>query len=88
MAVWEWQIANGSRQAHVIDTDKPAWLNPDGSRRRSGPRSLCGRYPQRNAESPWFALGVRVDGVLSALRHYRAWVCPECTEILERSEAS
>jgi hypothetical protein len=50
----EWQVASDSATAHVIDPSKPSWHNPDGSRRRNGPRSLCGRYPQRNADGTWW----------------------------------
>lgn len=79
----EWQIAEGSLTAHVIDTAKPAWKNPDGSRRRSGPRALCGRYPQRNAEFPWWTWSVTETDALTGVRHYHRRACPDCQEALD-----
>jgi hypothetical protein len=48
----EWQAAEGSYTLHVIDT--LAYAKPS----KSGPRALCGKYPQRNREHPWWALAV------------------------------
>jgi hypothetical protein len=77
----EWQVAQGSRTLHVIDTDAPAWRNPDGTRRRSGPRSLCGRYPQRNAEYPWWSWPV-ADWSAIRGRPYELRRCQDCADAL------
>jgi hypothetical protein len=67
----EWQAASGSSTLHLIDTEKP--------KPRSGPRAACGRYPQRNAEHPWFALR-RDEGIEQAARRYQLTFCDECED--------
>lgn len=83
----EWQVAEGSATAHVLDAEQDGWKHPDGRRKMSGPRSICGRYPQRNAEQPWFALSVNEPGVLDALRHYHVRLCGDCEEALHERAA-
>jgi hypothetical protein len=80
-AVWEWQIAEGSMKAHVIDST-------EGSKSRSGPRSVCGRYPQRNREHPWFTLLITDPGAVGSIRHYGRMPCAECLAWVERRAAS
>lgn len=63
----EWQAAEGSLTLHVIDTTLP-------SPRRSGPKSLCGRRPQRH-NLPWFSLPVTE---LSKVPPYRLRRCEDC----------
>ena len=56
----EWQIASGSFTAHVINPDQNWGEAPSRGKpgyRASGPRALCGRYPQRNNDYA-FALSV------------------------------
>lgn len=79
LAQVEWQVASGSSTAHVIDPAAPSWHNPDGSRRRSGPRSACGRYPQRNADGTWWALPV-AETRRDTGRSYGIKFCDECAE--------
>lgn len=86
MATLEWQVASGSPTAHVVDTSKPAWRNPDGSRRRNGPRSECGRYPQRNAEDPWFSLPVAEPGVYDAMQRYMVQLCSDCQTLTKETQ--
>lgn len=75
----EWQVAEGSNTAHVLDLDKPQWRNPDGSRRRNGPRAVCGRYPQRNAEGYWFGFpAAEWSEYRHAIQTYMIKVCPDC----------
>lgn len=78
----EWQVASGSPTAHLVDTDKPSWKNPDGSRRRTGPRAECGRYPQRNAEQPWFSLSLAESGVYDAMKNYMIQCCADCWDLV------
>lgn len=66
----EWQVAQGSSTAHVIDTDRPGG-------KRSGPKALCGRYPQR-LHSYWFGLHVAETGVKRAISTYSCTACPDC----------
>jgi hypothetical protein len=79
----EWQAAEGSWTLHAIDTTRPAWHNPDGSRRQSGPRSLCGRYPQRNAETPWWALPVAEAPERPG---FNLTFCADCAEVVTPPE--
>ena len=70
MASIEWQVADGSSIAHLIDTDKPA-------PKRSGPRALCGSRPQRH-HSWWYALPVKDETALAALAGYQCKPCDGC----------
>lgn len=74
MSTVEWQVASGSTMAHLVDTGQ---VHPS----RSGPRALCGRYPQRNLEYPWWALSVDEPGVEAAMM--RMWIqqCADCAEV-------
>jgi hypothetical protein len=75
----EWQVAEGSQTAHLIDTSKPGWRTANGERRLNGPRSACGKYPQRNAERPWFGFPVsQSEQYRAAVRHYRIRLCGDC----------
>lgn len=71
----EWQVAAGSHTAHIIDTDKP-------EPKRSGPRALCKRHPQRNAEYPWFTVGVESPGAEGAFVSYNLRPCEDCKDVL------
>jgi hypothetical protein len=70
----EWQIAEGSSTAHVIDTAKPA-------PKRTGAAALCKRRPQRNNRW-WYALGVDEPGVEQSIRNYNCTLCPDCKDAL------
>lgn len=74
MTATEWQVAGESKVLHVIDTAKTA-------PRRSGARSACGRYPQRN-DFAWFSLSTDDPGVRGAATHYMLTFCGDCTDIL------
>ena len=75
----EWQIAGGSKTAHVIVTNR-AWP------KRSGPESVCGRRPQRYYR-PWFELDVNAPDVIPAIRGYACIPCPDCDDWLRAYRA-
>lgn len=82
-AVLEWQAAEGSRTMHVLDASLDGWHAASGRRRRSGPRVLCGRYPQRNAEHPWLAWPADDNaGAASLALFWRLTRCPDCLDRL------
>lgn len=70
----EWQVANGSTTAHVMDLSRP-------EPRRTGRQSLCKRRPQRN-ERAWFALPVADPHAIGVLRGYSVRPCGDCTDAL------
>ena len=66
-AALEWQAFGSSNTAHLVDADTPA-------PKRSGPRSLCKRYPGRNYHA-WFALpAAEISGPLP----YELHKCTHC----------
>lgn len=71
----EWQIAEGSRTAHLIDTEKspPSPLGPHRDRAAT---------PQRNMEFPWFGLPAAADGVKRAIATYHCRTCDDCDDLL------
>lgn len=73
---WEWQIAQGSSTAHIIDASIP--MRRRGERGwQSGPRALCKRYPQRNLDFPWLAAPAEwgAQSILTTLYHKRCMDC-------------
>ena len=70
----EWQVAEGSTTGHVIDTATPGG-------RRTGPKALCGRRPQRHW-GWWWALPVTDPDVLFALPRMGCSACPDCKQVL------
>lgn len=72
----EWQVAGGSRTAHVIDTVAYRTYG------RMGPRSICGRYPQRS-NHPWFSLDVQSDFLTGPVRTFQLRVCEDCKDKLD-----
>lgn len=73
MSEIEWQAHGHSNTAHIIDTTRSTRLS-----KRSGPRSVCGRYPGRRYE-PWWSLAVE-EMVGKPLPH-GIERCPECAEV-------
>lgn len=67
MSSLEWQAFGSTGTAHLIDADRPA-------PKRSGPRSLCKRYPGRN-EYPWFTLDA---SIVTGELPYALSKCPDC----------
>lgn len=65
-----WRIAHNAHIAHAYDASRP-------SPPRSGPRSICARYPMRLREW-WFELDVHEQGAIQAMRHYYVDACFSC----------
>lgn len=72
--VLQWQVAGASKTAHIIDPEVTA-------PKKSGARSLCGRYPQRN-DFPWFALDVATLGLTSPPLPYALRRCGDCLDVV------
>lgn len=66
-----WQVAEGSSTAHVIDPARPGG-------KRTGPKALCGKYPQR-MRSWWFELPV---ADMPSVAPYRITKCADCEHAL------
>lgn len=73
----EWQAHGNIPTVHLIDTDRK-WA------KRSGPRSLCGRYPGRNY-SPWWIVNAADAGLERALSSWGLQRCAGCQVALEDS---
>jgi hypothetical protein len=75
----EWQVAEGSRRLHVIDTSRPPG-------KKSGPRALCGKYPQVR-RGIWYGLAIQEFDAFRPGRDlmwsYSLTMCLQCSRELD-----
>lgn len=84
MARLEWQAVTSV--LHVVDTElaeaNRAKRLAQGKRYGSGPRAICGRYPQRN-NYPELSWPVDEPELKRMLAIFGLTKCPDCEDVLD-----